>query len=334
MPHDTQTSTKPRFFVSIAAFCDPWLCFTLKSLFESAHHPERIVVGVVDQSFDSQQAWVEQQAYADQICYLHVNPLHSRGVCWARHLAQTLFDDETYYLQIDSHTWLDPGWDTALEQQFEMLTRLSHKPILSIYPPPFEFDEQSQPFKKLRDIPRLGIFAFKNADTFTADQPLLKAKVAYQALPDQHYDYVARGGYIAGGFLLTLGRFVHEVPYDANFYFHGEEQALALRAFTHGWDIFHGRYDRVPLSHLYKQPKHVYASHHWRQDLEARRTVSFQQRRQSALQRLRSLIQGVLPEPYGLGSTRTLADYAELSGVDYRAGVVTETPTATIRVRA
>ncbi|SEP89241.1 Glycosyltransferase (GlcNAc) [Ectothiorhodospira magna] len=311
-----------RVFVSVAAFCDPWLRFTLESLFEQAHYPDRLVVGVVDQSFDSQQTWIRQHPRADQIRYVHLDPLHSRGVCWARSLVQSLYDNESYYLQIDSHTWFSKDWDKKLIHQIEQLEQFSNRPILSIYPPPFDFDAHNKPFKRLRDTNSIGFFEFKNIDKFTIENIVIRAKVAYQGLPDSNHFYAARGYYLSGGFLITKGRFVLDVPYDPLFYFHGEEQALALRAFTHGWDIFHGRYRDVPLYHLYKSSDTEYDSHHWRKDLESRREVKFHQRREKAIMRLHQLVQGELPEPYGLGRHRTLEEYKELSGIDYLNGVL------------
>ena len=33
--------------------------------------------------------------------------------------------------------------------------------------------------------------------------------------------------------------FCEEVPHDPDYYFHGEEISIAVRAFTHGYDLFH-----------------------------------------------------------------------------------------------
>ncbi|WP_239056574.1 UDP-N-acetylglucosamine-transferase [Wenzhouxiangella limi] len=105
---------KASIFVSIAAFCDPFLRFTIESLFKQASVPETLVLGVVDQSAEPIGPWLAAQPFADQVRYLHIDPLHSRGVCWARHLAQTLYDDEAYFLQVDSHTWFAARCDDAL----------------------------------------------------------------------------------------------------------------------------------------------------------------------------------------------------------------------------
>ena len=59
-------------------------------------------------------------------------------------------------------------------------------------------------------------------------------------------------------FLFAPGKFVEDVPYDPELYFHGEEISLALRAFTHGYDLFHP--SQHILWHFYSRAEHA---KHW-----------------------------------------------------------------------
>src|SRR5690606_31241175 len=45
--------------------------------------------------------------------------------------------------------------------------------------------------------------------------------------------------FLSAHFLFTYGQWIKEVPYDPELYFEGEEDTLAVRSFTHGWDLFH-----------------------------------------------------------------------------------------------
>ena len=310
-------------FVSIAAFCDPYLRFTIKSLFAEAKHPEALTLGVVDQSLDSLGPWLAEQPFADQVRYLHVDPLHSRGVCWARHLAQTLYDDEAWFLQVDSHTWFASGWDDVLRQHLRGLLILSKKPVLTTYPPGFEFNTDGLPVKRISPSEQVARFGVKPGQSLTADNPVLTFKVVFEPLPMEEEPVTAnachyvRGFHLAGGFLFTLGQFVRDVPYDPLFYFHGEEQGLALRAFTRGWELYHPQFHRVPLFHLYKMPKSASPNLHWREDLEARRSIKWPERRRRAQQRLSELLAGRLQAPYALGAERSLEAFVKCSGIDY-----------------
>lgn len=311
-------------FVSVASFCDEHLIFTLRSLFAAAAEPDKIRVGVVDQSDKPLHEWLAQNDPERRIRYLHVDPFHSRGVCWARHLAASLYDDEDFYLQIDSHTCFVPGWDKTLRMHMQRLAAFSQQPLLTTYPPPFEFDADGKPKKTLRDSKSIYALEVIGDCTLTEQSPVLRFRVGH--VSGGSY---ARGFHVAGGFLFAAGHFIREVPYDPQLYFHGEEQGIALRAFTRGWDIFHPRQDEIPLFHLYKRSGEQHRSHHWRADLEQLRAIKWTQRRQLATSRLQQMIfQNDLPAPYCLGSTRSLEDFRQLSGIDYHGlSIVRTTPT-------
>ena len=79
---------------------------------------------------------------------------------------------------------------------------------------------------------------------FEPDHPVL----GFEAHPLDR-DQPVPGFHVGAGCLFAPGTFVQAFPYDPWFYFHGEEQALAARLFTHGWDIFH--VPGLPVYHLY-----------------------------------------------------------------------------------
>ncbi|WP_409525875.1 GlcNAc-transferase family protein [Nitrincola sp. MINF-07-Sa-05] len=302
-------------FVSIASFCDENLKFTLNSLCESASGEHDIFIGVVDQNHSSISGWLEAFDKEKRVRYLHVDPFHSRGVCWARSLAGQLYDGEDYFLQIDSHTFFKQDWDKKLVDALNSLRVISPKPIISTYPPPFDFDEKGVPFTTLKPSNHIYSLLPKEDQVLTDESLVLKFHVVH--IPDAEY---TRGFHLAGGFIFTLGSFVEQIPYDPNLYFHGEEQCLAIRAYTHGWDIFHPRHVDIPLFHLYKKSGESYESHHWRKDLEEKRTVKWTQRRQKATERLSVLIlRNGLPAPWNLGSQRSVEQFSQLSGIDYQA---------------
>ena len=113
------------------------------------------------------------------------------------------------------------------------------------------------------------------------------------------------------------------MPYDPYLYFHGEEQSLAIRAYTRGWDIFHPTW--VPLYHLYKEANTPHDTHHWHGQVDQQRAFTSAYLTERAKQRLtRLLTGGGLPGAYGLGQVRSLQDYATFSGIDYLNKVITE----------
>ncbi len=297
-------------FVSIASYLDPMLFFTLTDAVAKARHPERLSFAVVDQSAEDQRAAIGALPFARQVRYVHLHPQDTLGVCWARATAFSLYDGEDFILQIDSHMLFEEAWDEKLLAQHARLKERSPKPIVSTYPYRFDFvDGVPQPMKNegrtalvLRPHPEKNptpddaVLRFMARHLFT-DEPVL-------------------GCHVSAGFLFAAGSFVEEVPYDPYLYFHGEEQSLAVRAFTRGWDIFHPLL--IPVYHLYKSEGTAYQTHHWHGETEARRAFRSSYLLERARQRLNRLLMGDgLPGAYGLGSVRTLAQYSELSGIDY-----------------
>jgi [Skp1-protein]-hydroxyproline N-acetylglucosaminyltransferase len=67
--------------------------------------------------------------------YLHYR--QAKGPCYARALAQTLYNGQRYYLQIDCHMRFVKGWDTML---LAMLAKCSSssKPVITTYPTGYE----------------------------------------------------------------------------------------------------------------------------------------------------------------------------------------------------
>ena len=106
----------PTIFVQIASYRDPECQWTVKNLFEKAKFPERIFAGICWQ-FDEEHdgdCFVEPSPRPEQTRVVNVSAYDSQGVCWARHVAQTLYEGEDYVLMIDSHMRFIDDWDEAL----------------------------------------------------------------------------------------------------------------------------------------------------------------------------------------------------------------------------
>lgn len=310
-------NSKETIFISVASYSDGMLFFTLNDAMAKATRPELLSFAVVDQNPVDQRGAIAALPYARQIRHVHIDQEDTLGVSWARNIAFSLYDGEAFLLQIDSHTLFEPGWDDTLRNQHKALLARSSKPIVTVYPYGFDMTDgkpvpvhneekttlvlRPHPEKKL--TPEDAVMRFKPMHLFT-DGPVV-------------------GCHIAGGFLFAAGSFVEEVPYDPYLYFHGEEQSLAVRAFTHGWDIFH--LSEIPLYHMYNKEGATYLTHHWHGAADARRAFPYAHLLERAKQRLNRLLMGDgLPGAYGLGKVRTMDQYRELSGIDYRTHQITD----------
>lgn len=301
-----------KIFISIASYCDELLFFTIRDCLSKASLPENITFGIVDQNEFSQKDELDKLNLEKKIRYVYVNKSETLGVSWARNIAFSLWYDEDFLLQIDSHMLFEENWDLTLLKQYEDLKKKSEKPIITTYPYSFSFDENNNPtFKKptgkyvlvLRPHPDTSLKEDSAVLRFRANHKLTNEPVL--------------GCHMAGGFIFTSSDFIQEVPYDPFLYFHGEEQSLSIRAYTRGWDIYHPNW--IPLYHQYKKSKKDYLTHHWHKSVDKKRSIKASYLRKRAKERINRLFygDGMKGSAYGLGSVRSLNEFIAFSGIDY-----------------
>tara|TARA_B100000902_G_C27220841_1_gene869590 strand:- start:208 stop:1212 length:1005 start_codon:yes stop_codon:yes gene_type:complete len=311
-----------KIFVSIASFQDPILPYTIESIIENANYKKDLVLGIFDQTLDHLDVFKEWGKYGPEIRYKTCDPEDSKGACWARSTIQKdLFEGEDIFMQIDSHTLFSKDWDKDLLEKYETCFNWFEKPLITGYPRGFDVL-----------MPKGGWLNTDKKYMFriTTDDPdqthVMQIHLPYSqgyhsgqmahVIPGKKY---FKGFSLAGGCIFTDGNFVKDVPYDPNIYFMGEETSLALRAFTHGYDIVH--VPNTPLYHWYNTDKEeLVRDLHWGPDEE--RTKEKQLLIKTAAKRVDNVLQGKVTDEYGLGNKRTLKEYAELSGLDYELKTV------------
>jgi hypothetical protein len=290
-----------RIFVAIAAYREPELRRTIESCVAMAAEPERLRFGVclqydIDGPPETQPDCLD--GIAAEISLLSFDWTESKGGCWARHRAQGLYRSEGYTLQIDSHTRMAPGWDTAL---IEMLRQTEvPKPLLTSHLPLYDVidgrDVIPDPgpvavtvFERITDVGWIWHPGVERVEVLEAPRPTRA---------------------LSGMFVFTLGIWNEEVHQDPEHLYTGEELALSIRSFTHGYDLFNpSRNVAWHRHHPQGNRKFIYDAN----DAE----VSM--RDQRAYRRLRALHRGDpdrLLSPYSVGTARTVAEYHRWAGID------------------
>ena len=303
--------------VTIASYIDPLLMQTLMSAMGNADNPYRIRFAIVDQNEYTLRYELEKLSFINQIAYVFMPITDSRGVCFARALTQSLLGTEDYVLQIDSHTIFDKGWDTSLIMQYDELASDGSSPILTAYPHVFKM-ENGLAVKSPHEDGKTLTFMVDDSTTITEDDMTLKFTPVYTDT-----DKALKSIHIAGGFIFSSRQFILDIPYDPYMYFSGEEQSLALRAYTHGYDLYNPH--NIPLYHLYKKANVSHMEHHWNEVHESKRTIKWTTLNSISLSRLKMLITGDcrLGIAYRLGSIRTISEFAKDTGIDYTNRTIT-----------
>jgi glycosyltransferase involved in cell wall biosynthesis len=220
-----------KIFVQIAAYRDPQLIPTIENMLENAKRPKNIVIGVARQ-FHPEDGFDDLSKYKKDKRFriLDIPYTESKGVCWARNQVQQLYGGEEYTLQIDSHMRFEKNWDDEMIKMIKQLQKKGYKkPLLTGYVS--SFDPDNDPAGRVNEPWRM-VF-----DRFTPEGVVFFLPETIPGWREMKEPIPAR--FYSAHYCFTLGQFSTEVQHDPEFYFHGEEISITVRAYTHGYDLFH-----------------------------------------------------------------------------------------------
>ena len=228
----TKKTTNNKIFIQIASYRDPELVPTIKDCIENAKSPNNLVFCICNQQHPDDEFNKNLEIYRKDKRFkiIDIDYDKSEGTCWARNLIQQRYDGEKYTLQLDSHHRFVKNWDHTLISMIKSLQRKGHKkPLLTAYLP--SFDPDDDPGQRV-DEPWWMTF-----DRFIPEGAVFFLPATMPDWQNRKLPLPAR--FYSAHFCFTLGDFVKEVPHDPDYYFHGEEISIAVRAYTHGYDLFH-----------------------------------------------------------------------------------------------
>ena len=291
-----------RIFVQIASYRDPELIPTIKDCIAKAKYPENLNFCI---------AW--QHGLEENLNEFITNPNfkildipyeESKGVCWARSLTQQHYNNEKYTLQIDSHHRFITNWDEELINMTNLLIQKGHsKPLITSYVP--SYNPQTDP------IGRVNIPWKMNFDKFIPEGAVFFLPAYMNNFEQLTQPFPAR--FLSAHFFFTLGQFCKEVIYDPNYYFHGEEISLAVRAYTWGYDLFHPH--KIVLWHEYTRNNRT---KQWDDDKIWWKKNQACHLRNRKLFGMDNETQDIDFGIYGFGSVRTLKDYECYAGINFK----------------
>jgi glycosyltransferase involved in cell wall biosynthesis len=291
-------------FIQIAAYRDPQLSPTLKDMIEKAKYPENLRIGIAWQHKEGDE-WDDITQYKNDSRFriLDINYKESKGVCWARNAVQSLYKGEKYTLQLDSHHRFVQDWDAIL---IDMLTQLqeegSPKPLITSYIP--SFDPDNDPGARVQEPWKM------NFDRFIPEGAVFFLPASFDAWDDKTKPLPGR--FYSAHFAFTVGEFCTEVPHDPNYYFHGEEISIAVRAFTHGYDLYHPH--KIVCWHEYTRKGRT---KQWDDDPVWGQRNSECHLRNRKLFEMDGEKRDIDFGPYGFGTVRSLRDYEKYSGLSF-----------------
>lgn len=299
-----------RIFISIAAYRDPELLPTIEDCIRTVSDPKRLNIAVCHQFDDSDEsaefistACSEIHEKIGNLCIISIPYKKSKGVCWARNKIQQKYAGEEYVLQLDSHHRFIQDWDLKLIEEIKSLQAAGYnKPLLTAYLPSYE--PNNDPDGRINTPWELAF------DRYLPQGPAMP-------IPEQmrpkfiEMDRSAPARLYSAHFVFSIGDLYKEVVYDPDFYFHGEEIALAVRAYTHGYDLFTPHF--LVMWHHYTR---LGCKRHWDD------RIGWEENNKTCFDRYKQLVEcedtGIDLGEYGLGTERSLDDFIHYSGLDLR----------------
>jgi len=300
---------KETILVHLPAYRDPELVPTIKDALDKAKYPKRIHFGICRQyhpedSFDNLDEFRKDKRFH----IMDVLYTKSQGLPWARaQINEKLLTNQDYICQLDSHHRFAQDWDVTLIEMHNNLEKKGHKPILAAYLP--LYDPFNDPAGRA-DVPWQQQFVcFYPHGTIFIRPALL---TGWENMTEPPFSR-----FLSGHFCFARAEWAKEIKHDPDIYFSGEEINLTVRSYTHGYDMFHPHELVVWHSTMREERDGILK---W--DDDAKRGVDWWTKQESARAKIRQLFRvednGFDLTGYDLGTVRTLAEYEEHAGVNFK----------------
>jgi hypothetical protein len=306
------STTENTIFIQIAAYRDPQLLPTLQDAIDKARFPENLRFGIAWQHCDNDD-WDKLDTYKldSRFRIIDIDYRDSKGVCWARNLVQSLYQGETYTLQLDSHHRFVENWDTTLIEMLNNLQKEGYpKPLITAYVP--SFDPDNDPEKRVIEPWKMTF------DRFIPEGAVFTLPASYNPQIDDITKPLPARFYSAH-FAFSIGAFAKEVQHDPEYYFHGEEINIAVRAFTHGYDLFYP--NTIVCWHEYTRKGRT---KQWDDDKNWPKKNNHCHSRNRKLFGMDGEVKDIDFGKYDFGSVRSLKDYEKYAGLCFSQRCVTQ----------
>jgi len=324
-----------KIFIQIASYRDPELINTIIDLITKSKYKENLVICIGNQininedkdCFSHLNKQFEIIGYKkSKNCFLYKQyhlkegPIikeiiiphnESKGACWVRNLIQQKYNNEEYTLQLDSHHRFIKNWDIKLIKWFKYLQTKGHnKPLITAYLP--SYNPENDPKERINEPWQMNFDRFiPEGAIFFIPSQIPNWKQLKEPIPSRFY---------SAHFCFTLGEFSREVQHDPNYYFHGEEISIGVRAYTYGYDLFHLHFPICWHEYTRKlRTKHWDDHKNWNDFNKLshkRNRILFGMDNEDPNQ--------INFKEYGFGNVRTLEQYEEWSGISFKDRAITK----------
>lgn len=235
----------PTIYLMIASYRDFQCRETIASAFNKADHPERLFVGAVDQVSPGDIGCLDLDVpceknpnqtlckYRKQISVYKMDASYATGPVTARHIGDRMYRGEYYTMQMDAHCLFAKHWDEDIIRQHKETH--NEMAVLSSYMTDIQgsLDGNGASTRKTRPIMCNSYFEGIEPQRYLRHGSQPEDFAVVRDMPQLQ-------PFWAAGLSFSRGHFKLRVPYDSYqpMVFQGEEIAIGIRGFTHGYDFY------------------------------------------------------------------------------------------------
>ena len=222
----------------------------------------------------------------------------------SRYIANELYDGEDYYLQIDSHTRFEEGWDESLIENYQFYKNIGLNPVISCYPGAYEYNENG--LSMLNDKTNVSYTDFIEDLSFMDGDHIPHQR----AVANPTNNIFTRS--VSGGSIFSDGGIAAIMP-NKDMYFWAEEILTAVRLYTHGYDLLLPK--RQNIYHLYYDE--AKGKNNQRRQVGEDFPNLIRDIDIKSKYELARIIDNKVVGEFALGSARTLEEYEQFAGIDF-----------------
>lgn len=290
-------------FVQIAAYNDDELPKTVNDCINKSSGNHKIFFGI-------HECYIENKTIfnIDNIKIKYSKAPENLGVGIARYLANQLYNNEDYYLQVDCHTRFKQNWDELLINNLEKHLQIGNKCILTAYPPSYWYENEKEMFDT--HSPSLVIkLKTKNQEELFRSKRIIDQEGVFN-------DYSFCADSVSAGFIFGTGDISKVKQHPGIFYF-GEEFHRAATFYTYGYNLMAP--DVPVVFHLYGN--HAKRVPPWANYPE--QSAEGVKMSDSIIKRMLSSYSYEDPEVnIWMGKERSLEMFGRYLGIDFKNGII------------
>ncbi len=291
-------------FINIAGYHDYELPKTIQSLINNSSGKNNLYFGVHYVFEDEDNIQVQQY---DNIRVIASKAPDNLSPGLGRYLAHSLYNNEDYYMVIDSHSRVCKNWDELLISDINYYKELGHdKPVLTSYPAQYFYDSEGNEILSKNPVPQ-------NIDFRKDDHGQKVFKEYLNPINESCVNNTKYQKSISGGFSFTVYPYI-QLNKDICF---TEEFAVGAMLYTNGFDLLIPR--NQVIYHWYSSPETGFFEEY------NRRSVWHYKDNLQPLSNYLTISRDTIYKMFDeklvgkgyLGSERTLEEYAEYANLDF-----------------